>query len=203
MKRKTLDLIFSIGGGLLAILLLVLGLVLQNQASFADSYVRDQLAQQKITFTPEEGLSDQEREADCLVANAGEPLLTGKQAECYANEYIGLHLTFINEGKTYSETSGQARAKESELEEARAADPESAEVAQLEQELAELQGKTESVFRGEALRGVLLTAYGFSVFGERAGQAALVAFLVAGVLGAASIAGFVHAFSKAGEQRIE
>jgi hypothetical protein len=38
------------------------------------------------------------------------------------------------------------------------------------------------------------------VFGERAAQAALVCFLAAFVLGIASIAGFVHAFSKKGEQ---
>ena len=55
MKRRTLDLIFSVGGGLLAILLLVLGLVLQNQANFAESYVNDQLTEQKITFTPKAG----------------------------------------------------------------------------------------------------------------------------------------------------
>ena len=46
MKRRTLDLIFSVGGGLLAILLLVLGLVLQSQANFADSYVTDQLTRE-------------------------------------------------------------------------------------------------------------------------------------------------------------
>lgn len=203
MKRKTLDLIFSVGGGLLAILLLVLGLVLQSQANFADSYVTDQLTAQKITFTPEEGLTDEEKEADCLVDNAGETLSTGKQAECYANEYIGLHLTHINDGKTYAETSNEARAKEAELEAAKEADPNSDEVAKLEGEVAELQGKTESVFRGETLRGVLLTAYGFSVFGERAAQAALVAFLAAAVLALATIAGLIHAFSKAGEETVE
>ena len=38
MKRRTLDFVFSIGGGVMAILLLILGLVLQNQASFAKAY---------------------------------------------------------------------------------------------------------------------------------------------------------------------
>ena len=37
MKRRTLDLLFSGGGVLFAILFLVLGLVLQNQAVFANS----------------------------------------------------------------------------------------------------------------------------------------------------------------------
>ena len=74
MKRKTLDLIFSIGGGLLAVRLLVLGLVLQNQANFANTYVKDQLSAQRITFTPLEGLSDEEKKAQCLVDNAGKPM---------------------------------------------------------------------------------------------------------------------------------
>src|SRR5262249_9949461 len=101
MKRRTLDLIFSAGGGVLAVLLLTLGLVLQNQANFAKSYVHNQLSEQKITFTPVAGLTDQEKQASCLVKNAGQPLTTGKQAECYANHYIGLHVTEINNGKTY------------------------------------------------------------------------------------------------------
>ena len=110
MKRRTLDIVFSAGGVALAGLLLVLGLVLTNQADFAKSYVKDQLTQQKINFTPVAGLAAQEKQADCLVANAGKPLVTGKQAECYANKYIGLHVTEINGGKTYSESSGDARA---------------------------------------------------------------------------------------------
>ena len=35
MKRRTLDIAFSVGGALFAALLLVLGLVLKDQANFA------------------------------------------------------------------------------------------------------------------------------------------------------------------------
>ena len=52
MKRRTLDIIFSIGGSMLAVLVLVLGLVLRSNAVFAKDYVHDQLVQQRITFTP-------------------------------------------------------------------------------------------------------------------------------------------------------
>jgi hypothetical protein len=52
MNRRTLDLLFSAGGVVLGALLLVLGLVLNNQASFAQSYVKDQLTEQNIKFTP-------------------------------------------------------------------------------------------------------------------------------------------------------
>jgi hypothetical protein len=59
---------------------------------------------------------------------------------------------------------------------------------------AAFDGKTQTLFRGETLRGLLLTSYGFSIFGERAEQAAWVAFAAALVLALAAIAGFVHAF---------
>ncbi len=201
MKRRTLDIFVSVGGTALAVLLAVLGFVLKANANFAHDYVREQMQQQHITFTPEEGLSPEEREAECLIEHAGKPLETGRQAECYANEYIGLHLAQINGGKTYSQTSGEARA-------ARAAADEAAEngapnAEQLESEAKALEGKVESLFRGETLRGLLLTSFGFSTFGEKADQAALVCWLVAGVLLVASIAGFVHAASRRGEEIIE
>ena len=43
MKRRTLDILFSIGGLLLAGLLLIAGIVLSANASFANNYVHDQL----------------------------------------------------------------------------------------------------------------------------------------------------------------
>src|SRR6478736_3088301 len=110
MKRRTLDIIFSIGGATLAVLVLVLGLVLRSNAVFAQNYVHDQLSQQKITFTPVAGLSPEEAKSAALVKYAGQPLTTGAQAQAYANDYIAGHLAAVNNGKTYAETSGDARA---------------------------------------------------------------------------------------------
>jgi len=200
MKRRTLDIVFSIGGVLLAALLLVLGLVLQNQANFAHNYVKDQLSAQKITFTPVAGLAAEEKKAQCLMDNAGKPLTTGKQAECYANEYIGLHVTEINGGKTYSETSGESRALQTKADDATQAG--SPDAADLTKQAKVLAGKTDTLFKGETLRGLLLTSYGFSIFGERAQQAAWVAFGAALVLFLASIAGFIHAFTTPKEQKV-
>ncbi len=195
MNRRTLDVVFSVGGVLLAGLLLILGLVLQNQADFAKSYVKDQLSQQKITFTPVKGLTAQEKQANCLVTNATRPLTTGKQAECYANKYIGLHVTEVNGGKTYSETSGESRALQAKADAATTANPGAPATVALQSQAKALSGKVDTLFRGETLRGLLLTSYGFSIFGERANQAALVSFAAALVLLLASIAGFVHAFT--------
>ncbi len=195
MKRRTLDVVFSVGGLLLAGLLLALGLVLQNQADFAKSYVKDQLSQQKITFTPVAGLAPEEKQATCLVKYASKPLTTGKQAECYANKYIGLHVTEVNGGKTYSETSGAARALQAKADAAVSTAPDAPATVALESQAKALSGKVDTLFRGETLRGLLLTSYGFSIFGERAQQAALVSFAAALVLLLASIAGFIHAFT--------
>jgi hypothetical protein len=191
MRRSTLDKFFVVGGILLAGLLLVLGIVLKSNANFANDYVKDQLGAQQINFTPVEGLSDEEVAVDCLKDNAGEALTTGKQAECYANEYIGLHLTEINEGKTYSQTSGAARAARAEADAAEESGAANAE--ELAATATELEGKVQALFRGETLRGLLLTSYGFSEFGRKADQAAAVSFLAALVLLLASLAGAVHA----------
>jgi hypothetical protein len=198
VHRRTLDLIFSVGGLLLAGLLLVLGLILQNQANFAQDYVHNQLAEQKITFTPVAGLSAQEKKADCLVENGGKPLVTGKQAECYANSYIALHLSEVNGGKTYAQTSNDSRAETAAAQAATQSG--AADAAMLNADAKALDTKVQTLFRGDTLRGLLLTSYGFSIFGERAHQAALVCFAVALVLFLASVAGFVHAFTTPGEK---
>jgi hypothetical protein len=185
MTRRTLDIIFSIGGLVIAGLVLVLGLVLQNQANFAKNYVHDQLAQQKITFTPASALKPNENDP-CLKDNAGKPLVTGKQAACYANHYIAVHLGEVNDGKTYAETSSQLRALP---------DQNSAEAKAL-------QGKVQTLFQGETLRGLLLTSYGFSIFGDRAQTATYVCYAVALVLFLAAIAGFVHAATRGADHPI-
>lgn len=193
MKRRSLDIIFSVGGLLLAMLLLVLGLVMQNQADFAKSYVTDQLSAQKIVFTPADKLNDEEKSATCIVSNAGQPLTTGKQAECYANNYIALHLSETNGGKTYAETSTESRVAAAAAK--AATDSNAADAAELTTQSKAVAAKVDTLFKGETLRGLLLTSYGFSIFGERAQQAAYVIYGVSLVLFLASIAGFVHAFT--------
>lgn len=197
MKRRTLDLIFSIGGLVFSVLLLIVGLVLVNQSNFAENYVKDQFKQQQISFTPVEGLSGEQDDAPCLVTYAGKMLETGKQAECYANEYIAYHLAGSAkeagyEGATYATLGGPQRELRSQLQAAKDAG-QSTEAIQAD--LDKVNGLRDTMFRGETLRGLLLTTYGFSIFGERAGQAATVVFIAAALLAILSIAGIVHAFT--------
>ncbi|TYB34267.1 hypothetical protein FXF50_28545 [Micromonospora sp. AP08] len=192
MKRRTLDLLFSIGGLGLAVLLLVVGVVLTTNANFANKYVHDQLAAQHISFTPADKLSDAEKKSDCLRQYAGKQLTTGKQAECYANEYIGLHLKSIGGGKTYADLGAPQTALREQV--AQAQQTNAANLADLQKQLADVTAQRETVFKGETLRGLLLTSYGFSEFGRKAEQGALAMYLGAALLLLLSGAGLVHAF---------
>ena len=185
--------VFSAGGVAVAILLVLLGFVFKTNADFADSYVHDQLAQQKISFTAAEFLSDEEKASTCLNEYAGTPLDSGKKAECYANEYIGMHLKGIGGGETYATLGAiQTKAKTS-LADATTAN--ASNIDALKTDLDKINGQRETMFKGETLRGLLLTSYGFSIFGEKAALAAMLSFLGAIVMLLASVAGFIHAFS--------
>ena len=199
MNRRMLDLLFSIGGVLLGVLLLVLGLVLNNQADFAKSYVTNQLNDQKITFTPVAGLKGEDKAAggQCLDKYAETPLDSGKKAECYANQYIAFHL---KEAATAAKVEGATYATlGSEVSKAKtaAADAKTAGQATdaLDARVTELSGLRDTMFKGETLRGLLLTSYGFSIFGDRAGLAADVCFAAFALMVLLSIAGFIHAAS--------
>ena len=193
MKRRTLDVIVSLGGLGLAVLLLVAGLVLTSNANFANNYVTEQLSAQNITFKSAETLTDEEKAQPCLVANAGQKLTTGKQAECYANNFIGLHLKSTADGKTYAELGvpQSAAPRPGRGSADRTTQP---NLADLQKQLADVTAQRDTVFKGETLRGLLLTSYGFSEFGTKAAQAATVVYIAAGLMLLLSIAGLVHAY---------
>ena len=197
MNRRTLDLLFSAGGIVLGALLLVLGLVLNNQASFANNYVKDQLSAQKISFTPVAGLKGEQANGPCLVTYAETPLDSGKKAECYANKYIAFHMGEAAkaakvEGATYATLGG-------EVSKAKAAQKAAVDAGQsttvVDARVTELSGLRDTMFKGETLRGLLLTSYGFSIFGDRAGLAGNVCFAAFALMVLLSIAGFIHAAS--------
>jgi hypothetical protein len=194
MKRRTLDMVFVAGGVLLAVLLGVLGLVMKANADFAKDYVKDQLSQQQINFTPAAALSPEEAASSCLVEFAGTPLDSGPKAECYANDYIALHMsesatTAGYPGATYATLGAITREIRTELTAATEAGNPTDEIQARVDAATTLR---ESMFKGETLRGLLLTSYGFSVFGEKGSQVETVAFIAALVLLLASLAGLVH-----------
>lgn len=202
MKRRTLDIIFAGGGVVVAIMLVVLGLVLADQNAFAKDYVKDQLGQQKISFASAEKLTDEEKNwkpgSVCLVENAGKLLETGKQAECYANFYIAKHMdasatkagfpgaTYATLGETRTQLAAEVTAAKDK------GDTAAADAAQ--KKLDSATSLRSTMQTGETLRGLLLTTYGFSIFGDKAGLAADVCYILGGIMFVLSAAGFVHAY---------
>jgi hypothetical protein len=176
----------------IAALLLVAGIVLTSNANFASNYVAEQLSAQNITFKTADTLTDEEKKQECLVANAGKQLTTGKQAECYANNFIGLHLKSTAGGKTYAERGEPQSALRAQV--AAATEANAPNLADLQKELATVTAQRETVFKGETLRGLLLTSFGFSEFGTKAGQAATVAYIAAALMFLLSLFGFMHAY---------
>lgn len=193
MKRKTLDIGMSTGGVLLAGLAIILGFVFQANANFATSYVRDQLSDQKISFPAVDNLTEAETGVSCLIKYAGTVLDSGKKSECYANEYIGDHLKGIGGGETYASLGTPQRELQSQVDAAKKANDST--LVALEADLAKISGQRETMFKGETLRGLLLTTYGFSVLGEKAALAAMISFFAAAILLLASGAGFIHALT--------
>ena len=171
MRRRTFDLIASLGGLGLAVVLLVLGVLFQQNADFAHDNVKDQLTEQQVFFPPEEALSDEERSQEGVVEHAGEQVDTAEKARIYADEYIALHLDGLNEVKNYSQTSAESRENPDD---------------------EELVAKTQTLFRGETLRGLLLTSYAFGTLGDKAQQVAWACFAGAAVFVVLAVLGLLH-----------
>lgn len=172
MKRRTFDVMVSLVGLFLAVVLLVAGGLLTWASTFIGTQVHDQLAAQEIYF-PEKDSPALEGEAyDPIRQYAGQQMTTGAQAEAYANHFIGVHLEHTADGKTYAQLSELARQ-----------DPENKELA----------AQVDSMFRGETLRGLLLNAYAFGTMGSIAGMAAVAAFVGAAVLLVLSFLGLRNA----------
>ena len=162
MRRKTFDMILTAGGAVLAIVLIAAGALGLWGYNYANSNVHDQLAMQQITF-PALG-SDALKSPEIgpyLNKYAGQQLLTGQQAEAYANHFIAVHLSEMPYGGVYSKVSAASMA-----------DPKN----------ATLSAEVQTVFRGTTLRGLLLEAYAFWTIGQVALVGAIVSFILAGVM---------------------
>jgi hypothetical protein len=101
-----------------------------------------------------------------------------------------IHCEFV--GKTYAELGAPQSALRAQVTQARESN--APKLADLEKQLADVTGQRETLFKGETLRGLLLTSYGFSEFGTKAAQAATVVYIAAVLMLLLSIAGLVHAY---------
>jgi hypothetical protein len=187
VHRRTIDKVL-IGFGLIAaIVFAAAGGLLTWGANFSNDYVHDELETQKVFFPPADELREEGR--DDLVKYAEEQVTTGPEAEAYAS-FIDGHLQGIADGKTYAQIDDRGAAQA--VEDAKAADAPQSEIDDLQATADQLKGQRDSLFRGETLRGLLLSAFAWSTIGRIAGIAALVAFAAALVMAALVVAGMEH-----------
>jgi hypothetical protein len=171
MRRRVFDLLASLGGLLVAVVLVIAGALLMWGASFTNSSVHNQLAEQQVYFPPAAAFAHPNGTEitvgmkPYLLKYAGQEVLTGSQAEAYANHFIAVHLSEMPFGGVYSKVSAAAQS----------AKPGSAAAIKL-------AGLEQTVFQGTTLRGLLLEAYGFATFGAIAFWAGLSAFILAGLM---------------------
>ena len=182
MKRRTFDGILTIAGVGLTIFFIVAGSLGLWAYSFANSNVHNQLGQQQITFPPAAAFAHAQAGTEItpnmipvVSQYAGQQLLTGQQAEAYADHFIAVHLQEIGGGKTYSQLSSEAMALQKGTPAYTAA-----------------EAKVQTVFQGTTLRGLLLEAYAFWQMGQIALFASIACFALAFVMLLFTILGFVH-----------
>jgi hypothetical protein len=179
MRRKAFDILASwVGLVAVVVLLVAAGLMLWGN-NYVNSNVHNQLAEQQIFFPPKAAFAHPVAGSEITSAMipsvskyAGQQLLTGAQAEAWADHFIAIHLSEMPYGGVYSKISTAARAN-----------PKSTKLAALEQ----------TSFQGTTLRGLLLEAYGFSEIGTILLWGAIASFILAFVMWLLVGLGFRHA----------
>jgi len=187
LRRRTIDKVLIGSGVAVAVVFAAAGGLLTWGSNFAEDYVHDELSSQHVVFPDADSLREDGR-AD-LVKYAEEPVTTGTQAEAYAS-LIGTHMEGIADGQTYAEIDDRGAAQA--VTDAQNAGASQEEIARLQATANQLKGQRDTLFKGETLRGLLLTSFAWATVGTVAGYAAWVAFAGAIVMIALVIAGIFH-----------
>jgi hypothetical protein len=179
MRRRVFDVLTSAVGLVLVVVLLVAGGLLMWGYSYDHNNVHNQLASQDIFFPskaafahPKAGTEITPAMIPSVSQYAGQQLLTGPQAEAWADHFIAIHLSEMPYGGVYSKISTAARAE-----------PKNTKLAELET----------TSFQGTTLRGLLLEAYGFSKIGTIMLYGSIASFILALILLGFVGLGFRHA----------
>lgn len=172
MRRRTFDTLVSAAGMLLVLVLIVAGSLLGWGHYYISDQVHAQLASQQIYFPAANSPAVAGSEFAPMRQYGGQLLSTGAQAEVYADHYIANHLKEVAGGKTYAQVSTLARQQ-----------PKNQTLA----------NQVDTLFKGEALRSMLLSAYAFDTIGMIMGYASIGAFVAAAILFVLSVLGLYHA----------
>jgi hypothetical protein len=147
MHRTTFNKIIGWTGASLAVVLLAAGGLLLWGSAYIHNTVQGQLAAQQISFPPAAAFAHAKAGTEITPSMipsvsqyAGQQLLTGQQAEAYADHFIAVHIQNMAGGKTYSQLSAESVAQPNNT---------------------QLAATVGTVFKGETLRSMLLNAYGW------------------------------------------
>jgi hypothetical protein len=178
MRRTTFDKLLGWVGISLGVVLLAAGGLLLWGSAYVHNTVQSQLASQQISFPPAAAFAHPKAGTEITPSMipsvsqyAGQQLLTGQQAEAYADNFIAVHIANMAGGKTYSQLSTEALAAPNN---------------------AQLQGQVATVFKGETLRSMLLNAYGW----WKVSQITYIASLTLFGLGTLSFLGGIFGFAR-------
>ena len=168
-KKIRLTLVLAI---LASLVLVVLGGVVVSQGQFATKTVHDQLAREQI-YIPKDAKSGL---LPGMEKYAGRQVVTGDEAEVYADKFIAVHIKKATGGLTYAQVGTALKA---------------ATAAGDTKKVTELTAAKATAFQGEMLRGTLLNAYGWDSFGQRVTLAGRILLDTGIALGLLGLLGFV------------
>ena len=175
-RNSSRTLIAAVSAALAAVLLIAGGLLLWG-STYVHNTVQGQLASQQIYFPPASAFAHAKAGTEITPSMipsvsqyAGQQLLTGQQAEAYADHFIAVHIANMGGGKTYSQLSTESIAQPNNT---------------------ALATTVNTVFKGETLRSMLLSAYGW----WKVSQITYIISLVAFGLGTLSFLGGLFGFA--------
>jgi hypothetical protein len=181
MRRNTINKLLAVVG---VVVIGVGGLLLWG-STYIHNEVTSQLSAQQVYFPPASAFAHPKAGTEITPSMipsvsqyAGQQLLTGQQAEAYADHFIAVHLQEIGAGKTYAQLSAAAIAHPTD---------------------AALAAQVQTVFRGDTLRSMLLNAFGW----WKVSQIAYICSLIAFGLGAVAFGAGVLGLGLAGFRREE
>ena len=164
-----------IAGFALSAILFVAGGLLLWGSTYTHNMVHNQLAAQKIYFPPQAAFAHPKAGTEITPSMipsvsqyAGQQLVTGQQAQSYADNFIAVHIANMTGGQTYAQLSGKALANPADT---------------------KLAAQVATVFKGETLRAILLNAYGWWKVSQITYIASLIAFGLGGLTLLASLFG--------------
>jgi hypothetical protein len=176
MRRRTFDILMATAGLFLAVTLIASGVMLTWAHNFIGNEVHTQLAAQQIYFPPKAAFAHPKAGTEITPSMipsvsqyAGQQLVTGQQAESYADNFIAVHITNMTGGKTYAQLSAASLAQPNNT---------------------KLAGQVGTVFKGETLRSMLLNAFGWGKVSQITYIASLISFGLGGIAFLAGAFGF-------------